>query len=536
MDSDTSANNRLSPRRLAWLVGLAVLAGLSVLGAAFYRQVSTLLEPYRASGPAAEQENTQDFRIQRGPLTKTLQLMGTVRPEQARKLSFQRAYGVISDVPVTPGQEVSQATVLVELDATALQNETAKQRTALLEARRKYDALVQERGVTKRVQLLEQLRQAIADHDAAKQALEVFEDGRDTVLAKSNLARMELQKAKLYLAGLEDGEERRAQIDALQVSYNEAEVRHGPYVLIEHPSEQDRDKEWLLRNEMLDRYEALQQARLQFEMDLYTAQHGVAVAARKLADLDRQVALGADQLEHTRLQAGVEMADAQVLSIRTQLDALDSEGLDIELAKAQAEVLKLEGKVSDAEAAVAESTLLAPFDGVVDQLQVQPGMVVQPGTELLTLISMSDLHLVVQANEVDAVQLSAGQRVQVTLDAFPGEELSGTLGDIPAFGTYQNGLTTFEIQVKLEQTEVPLWIGMSANVGVPMFREEDVVLVPAAAVQWGDQGPFVVVVQETRTARRLVQLGISDGVHYEVIQGLTQGEIVRVLMQNPVMY
>jgi HlyD family secretion protein len=230
----------------------------------------------------------------------------------------------------------------------------------------------------------------------------------------------------------------------------------------------------------------------------------------------------------------VKVAAARVQQILAQLAALDEAELDVDVAEAQAQVLKLEGKVADAEAALAEAKLVAPFAGVIDLVKVEPGATVSPGTEVVTMFSAADLRVLARVNDMDVSQLQAGQQAQLAFDAFPGQTFDGQLGDIPALGTYENGMTWFDVEVAFEAGEQPLWVGMGANVYVPLFRKENVLIVPAMAVQSDEEGSFVLLVLGRRTERRRVEVGISDGVNIEIVQGLEKGDVVRIPLSGPI--
>ncbi len=534
MSEDRSTIGGISPRRLAVVVGVVVLIVLSVLGIAFYRQLGSLLRPSMQRPAALDAIESQDVRVQRGPITKVLRLAGNIQPQRQAELAFELAQAEVVDVLVTIGQQVQTGDTLVQLDTAALGRTLAKVRSDLLEARNKWEDLIEEGGLRTRIQLQEELRQANAALDQARQELQTYLAGKATPQQKRAQAEDQLASARWDLEALRDSEERQQQIDQLQVLSNEAEVRHGPYVLIENPSEQDRDLEWLLRNVMLDRREVLDQAELQYEVDIRAAEHAVVLAERALRDLDRQIDAGSPAIELLTRQAAVWKGEARVGQILAQLEALDQGAPDADVAKAWAEVVKLEGRVADAEAALAEAALTAPFAGVVEEVKTQPGTVVSPGTDLVTIFDASAFYVLARVNDIDIAQLKAGADVELTFDAFPGQALPGTLGEIPAFGTYENGLTLFDVPVNFDAQGLPLRLGMSANVNVPLFRKEDVLIIPAMAVQRDEEGPFVIVVEGRQTERRRVDLGISDGLNVEVVRGLDQGEVVRMLLQGPV--
>ena len=524
----------LSPRRLAVLLGLAVVVLLAVLAVVFGRELGNLLRPSYRSPAELGSVETEDVAVQRGEITEVLRLYGTLQPLRQTKLAFQVAQAEVVDVPVSAGQEVTAGQVLVQLDSAALERQLAKVRNELLEAQRELTEVTRGGSLAKRIELQDQLRKAREALEDAEENWQAWESGDNTPSARRSQAAADLAHARLDLEVLRASKERKQELDQLLVAYNEAEVRHGPYVLIQNPSEQDRDIELILRNEMLDRQEVLEGARLQYEMDIRAAEQAVKLAERAQRDLERELAAGSMEADRKLLQATRQQASARVQSLEAQLEALDENAPDVDVAKAQAKVVKLQGQLADAEAAVSEATLVAPFDGVVNQVDAVIGMVATPGSPLVGLWDMSSLHVLARVNEVDAVRLSEGQEVQLTFEAYPEQTLNGRLGPVPGYGTYENGLTWFDVQVSYSSGDLPLMMGMGANVEVPLASKEDVLLVPAMAVQRDGEGAFVLVVQGKKTERRRVQLGVSDGIHTEVMRGLEEGEVVRVVLRGPV--
>jgi multidrug efflux pump subunit AcrA (membrane-fusion protein) len=75
--------------------------------------------------------------------------------------------------------------------------------------------------------------------------------------------------------------------------------------------------------------------------------------------------------------------------------------------------------------------------------------------------------------------------------------------------------------------------GLTANVFVPLERKEDVLLIPVAAVFSEGDASFVWRVRNGRAERREVKLGADDDVQVEVLDGLKEGDVVRVPLFGP---
>lgn len=528
---ERESTTRKIGRRTTTTIALLAVVGALVLGASFfYRQVGSLFRP--SYGPGVE-TNTTDVTVERGTITKVINIYGMIEPIQQATLSFEHAMARVLAVNVFPGQQVAKGDALVELDAPALQRELARLRGLLQEAEIELDELLADSGDTRRLRLQDELSKAENDLFKAQQALAAFRRGEGTPAARREATAKELAKARIDLQTLRTSEDRQRQIDALRVTYNQAENKHGPYVLISNPSETDRDIELMLRHDMLDKGDALRTAELQWQMDIRAAEQAVIDAEAKLDMLDRQIAAGSARIEQAALQAAVRAAEVRVQAIRTDLESMDESPVDVEVAEAKAEVLKLQGQVADAETAMSEARLVAPFDGIINEVKIVPDSTVSPGTEALSMFSGASFRALAQVSDVDVTYLKTGSEVQITFGAFPADPVTGRLGEVPQVGRYINGQTVFEVPIDFEAPGLPLLSGMSADIRVPLYEKADVVMLPLMAVQYDAEGPFVIVIDGRRTEKRHIKLGINDGEKTEVTSGLDGGEVVRAVVYGP---
>lgn len=146
-------------------------------------------------------------------------------------------------------------------------------------------------------------------------------------------------------------------------------------------------------------------------------------------------------------------------------------------------------------------------------------------TELCTLTPYDTAEILLTVDELDIGSLSAGQPVTVTLDALAGQSFSGSITEIDPNGSYSGGSTKYTVTVRFARTSDMLE-GMNATVSVQLAEHEDLLLIPAAAVQEDESGTFVYTAQDadgSPTGRTAVTTGLSDGENVEILSGLTEG-------------
>jgi RND family efflux transporter MFP subunit len=188
------------------------------------------------------------------------------------------------------------------------------------------------------------------------------------------------------------------------------------------------------------------------------------------------------------------------------------------------------------------ATLRAPFPATIARVDMQVG---EPAdaTSIVAVVDLSSFHVDVPVDELDIASVEAGQRVQISLDALPGAEIGGTVTNIaPQATRSEQGTTTYEVTVTLNQNSEGVRPGMTAVVEIVTQEKPDAVLVPRRAVR-SEGGRSYVYVPNPNAApqpaapgaestppgdRREVQLGLSNAEFVEVLSGLSAGEAVFV--------
>lgn len=195
------------------------------------------------------------------------------------------------------------------------------------------------------------------------------------------------------------------------------------------------------------------------EAEVAQAMANLEVARAVLADLQpnvQEVALARQQMED---------AELQVDKLEAGRDPLDEERREARIASAESRITAAETALEAARLGVADTELRAPFNGVVVGLNVDAGEEVSPRQFVMSLADTSEWELVtVDLDELSVVNLSEGDSVEVSFDALPELEMSGTISRVSRFGEEIQGSVTYAADIRLSGTDPRLRWGMTASI------------------------------------------------------------------------
>ena len=196
----------------------------------------------------------------------------------------------------------------------------------------------------------------------------------------------------------------------------------------------------------------------------------------------------------------------------------------------RASAAEARAQLAQAEKAVSDVAVTAPFAGFVAERHVAVGEYVQPSTPVVTLVKTDPLRLRLIVPAVQAALISTGQRVEATVDAFPGQSFAGAITAIaPAVAAESRALT---VEARVPNPTGLLKPGMFAVTRIDQGRTARTLLVPrAAVVEDVNTNSFRVfaIDEQNRVRLRVVQLAPrQEGDMVRLAAGVEEGERVAV--------
>lgn len=176
-------------------------------------------------------------------------------------------------------------------------------------------------------------------------------------------------------------------------------------------------------------------------------------------------------------------------------------------------------------------TLTAPYPCVIEKCNLPEVKQTLTNDHYVKIGSTDTLMMAMTVNENDFNKIKLGQTAQISVNA-TGNSYEGKVTFISDLADYADTGSTFDVSVTF-QNDGNLKVGMSATAKVVLESAAGVIAVPIEAVQEGDSGSFVLVVdKDGKTSETPVETGISDGTYTEIKDGLKGDETIQYYVVN----
>ncbi len=248
----------------------------------------------------------------------------------------------------------------------------------------------------------------------------------------------------------------------------------------------------------------------------------------------------------------------------------NAQGADAQVNVAMAQVKQAEAALNAAELDLKYTTIRSPVNGIVVARNIEVGQTVAASfaTPNLFLIALDLTKMQVDTNvsESDIGGITEGKEATFTVDAYPGVPFAGTIRQVRLAPINVQNVVTYNVVVGVDNKDLRLKPGMTANVSIVVAQKDQVLKVPNAALRFvppraeqavarhsdgkpagGEGGGRAVPAGGPAAARTIwkqtdngelipvtVQTGISDGLATEVISdAVGEGDRVVVGLEQP---
>lgn len=230
-------------------------------------------------------------------------------------------------------------------------------------------------------------------------------------------------------------------------------------------------------------------------------------------------AISKDELDRVALaekQANLSLQEAQVAysELLQGADQLDVEAANASLQQANVQLNRARQEAS-------EAVMKAPFAGVVAAISQAEAEQTGPGSEVIRLVDTSQWLVDLQ---VESEQIASWQQgAAVTVTSADGTQAQGTVTFVSPVIDEKTG--AYPVEVTIAGSDVNWRGGMTVTCAYPLQADHSL-LVPVNSVGVSDEGYYVMKINEQVVKKTPVKVGAIHGAHYEILEGLEQGDTI----------
>lgn len=155
------------------------------------------------------------------------------------------------------------------------------------------------------------------------------------------------------------------------------------------------------------------------------------------------------------------------------------------------------------------------------------------GTTIATVANMNDMIFIGKIDETEVGRVHTGMPIKLSVGAIEGQKFDAILEYIAPKGVEENGAILFEIKAAARIPDtVMVRAGYSANAEIVLAKVEKVLTIPESTITFSNDSSFVYILTDTTNHKqvfdkKLVKVGLSDGIKVEVKEGLNKGQKIR---------
>lgn len=485
-----------------WIIVIGALLLVVVIALLVWQQINN------ANAGQPQFTDADTAVAHKGTLIATVSATGAIEPHTVLSPAFL-LNGSVAKILVARGDKVTQGQTLAQLDTTALDLQLAQAEANLAGAQAALAKLKNGPGASALASAQANLSSAQATYDALNNP-----PVSAVAAAQANLSSAYAQYNKLLKPDATEVSIAKADVDKARAALNQAQAAYDRVGGASNPLSALTPQALQLQSATLDFQKASDAFNGKFKPT--DAQLQAALA------LVRQAQDALARLQPT--DQALAQAQAQIKQAQDALARLNPTDQDVGQAQAQVDAAKAARDL--AKQNVSEATLVAPIAGTVTTLDLNQGTFVQAGRSVITIADLDHLEINLSIDETDIPRVELGQPVLLDLDAFPGQEVSGTVREIAPAATTVQGVVNYDVLIDVVTNGIPIKAGMTANANVQVARKENVLLIPTRSIRAQGSKRLVTVVTGKELTEVVVTLGLSNDQETEILTGLAEGDKV----------
>ena len=283
---------------------------------------------------------------------------------------------------------------------------------------------------------------------------------------------------------------------------------------------------------------------------LYVDYNSKVKKGQKLAELERttlEAELTSSQATRESAKTEFEYQQKNYTRINSLFEKNLVSDVDYESAKylfdkAKSAYDKAKSDITRVKQNLSYATIYSPIDGVVLNRAVDEGQTVAASFSTPTLFTIANdltrMQVIANVDEADIGEVTDGQKVTFTVDAFPNDLFNGSVTQVRLKPTTTSNVVTYEVVVDAPNPDLKLKPGLTANITIITLEKTDILLVPVKALRFtpdsipagksmpGSKEKQIWLQTSNGVNPVKVMVGVSDNINTEVSGEIKEGDKV----------
>jgi len=269
--------------------------------------------------------------------------------------------------------------------------------------------------------------------------------------------------------------------------------------------------------------ESLEQSVEQLESRMKQARQNVETCTKELGESERALAQG--------YLSAAETKKLRELAYNTAEETYDIalSYLDDDVANQEKVCAQAQEKWNEFSSHITDNAVCAKYDGVITDVSLQEGDSIHTNDTLITLYNSDEVSMTVSVDEEDMADIAVGTQANISFTAYPGTIFQAEVTEISDAETDSSGNVTYEVTATLLGDVSRLFQGMTGEITFITKESKQVLYVSNRAIIRNGVKSYVKIKDSNgNIQKKEVTTGFSDGINVEIIEGLSQGDIVLI--------
>lgn len=450
------------------IVVIAVIAGISILAAKLTPPMVSTVQP------------------QRGTIESNVVVSGTLESDQCVQYTIPAA--IVVEKIVGVGTEVSKGDLLVAFEEDDFAS-----------VMREFE-----------------LENKIASNSYQSQVKEFEQNKKDLSTANANVSKYRKLR-----------DQQQATVNHLTTTITDANALRAAQIEVEIYECQKKIDEYsycIQNAEMLGMGKEGVEAYTRY---IFSESQKIAALQFELSQLSGSVVALEQQKQLTDAQKLLADYEAELAEAETKSDTLEGivgNEFDEENVYLNGELSLMRANKTYEEIAIFKDGLKADMNGVVIVSSTKPGEKTVPGSVLLTVASTDKVKIGFDVSKNDMVKLEVGQKADVSV---MDKDYIGTVTKVNRVAVMnENGAYTISAELMIDNPDEEMYLGLEGKAIIHTAKKEDIIMLPVQVICSDSEGEFVYCVENGIIAKRYVTLGISSDEYIEVIDGVSEEDMI----------